>query len=315
MDVSIVIPVFNESENVEALFNALSAYLDKCNFSAECIFVDDGSSDDTYVKMQNHNNEKLKGKLIKLSKNYGSHAAIRAGIKNATGKYTMFFSADLQEPVELIGSLYNKISEGYDVVYVQKGQTDISKGEKIFSKIYAKSISKFAVPNFPLGGVNNMLFNEKIRNVVNEHIEPNSSIILQIINLGFNSCTVTCNYEKRNAGKSKWTLGKKIKLFIDSFVSFSYMPIRFVTGIGMLLAFAGIIWAICVLIIKIFNIYPLATGWATLIAILLIGFGITNISIGIIAEYVWRTMDLAKKQPVFIIDEIKELKHKESIVD
>ncbi|MEG0251948.1 MAG: glycosyltransferase family 2 protein [Christensenellaceae bacterium] len=305
-DISIITPVYNESENVNDLCATLDEYAKDKPYGMELIFVDDGSKDDTFKKIQQYSFQYASAKLISLSKNYGSHAAIRAGLSEATAKYSMLFSGDLQEPVELIDRLYHKIQEGYDTVYVQKKETQVSKKENFFSKMFAKLVRKYAVKDFPMGGVNNFMISEKVRKIINENVEANSSIFLQVMDLGFKNATVDCDYIERKQGKSKWTLSKKIKLFVDSFVSFSFAPIRAVTMIGCVLSFAGIIYAIYILIMKIFNFYTFAAGWPTLIAVILVGFGLTNISLGIVAEYLWRTLDAARKRPVFIIDEVIE---------
>jgi dolichol-phosphate mannosyltransferase len=151
------------------------------------------------------------------------------------------------------------------------------------------------------------MFNRKIIDYLNENIEVNSSVSLQIIDAGFDSAIVGMNYRMRAGGSSKWTLSKKIKLFIDSFVSFSYMPIRVVSIVGILFAAVGIIYGIYIIIARL--LYPeMQQGYATIIVLLLFGFGITNISLGVIAEYLWRTFDAARNRPVFIISEEIDIK-------
>jgi dolichol-phosphate mannosyltransferase len=143
-------------------------------------------------------------------------------------------------------------------------------------------------------------------NAINNNIEANSSIFLQILNLGYRQDHVEYQKVSRKAGKSKWTLGKKIKLLIDSFVAFSFFPIRLVSMVGIFFFILGLGWTIFIIARKIL-FDDLASGWPALISILMIGFGITNISLGIIAEYLWRTLDASRKRPVFIIDEINEI--------
>ncbi len=301
-DLTVITPFYNESENVDDLCNLLDEYAKDKAYKLELIFVSDGSTDDSAEKILGFNFKYTKAKLIILSRNYGSHAAIRAGLSKASSEITMFFSGDLQEPVELIDRGYNKILEGYDVVYVQKRKTKVSKNEDFFSKLFARLVRRYAIKNFPLGGVNNLIFNKKVRDVVNKHQELNSSIFLQIIDMGFKSAIIDCDYFERKKGKSKWTFGKRIKMFIDSFVSFSFAPIRAVSIMGLLLSFAGILYALYILIVKIFDLYPYSAGFPTIVAVILFGFGITNISLGIIAEYLWRTLDSARNRPGFIID-------------
>ena len=172
--------------------------------------------------------------------------------------------------------------------------------------MYASLMKKYAVSTFPRNGFDIVLFTKKVADYLNSNIEANSSIFLQILILGFKQISISYEKQVRKKGKSKWTLKKKVKLFIDSFVAFSYAPIRFVTLFGVLFFVIGFIWTIYIVLREII-IGDLNGGWPTLLSILLIGFGITNISLGIIAEYLWRTLDSTRKRPVFIIDKITEI--------
>ena len=124
--------------------------------------------------------------------------------------------------------------------------------------------------------------------------------------MGFKSKYADIEKVQRKIGKSKWSVSKKIKLLIDSFVAFSYAPIRFVSFVGILFFIIGVVWTIYIVSRKLlYN--DVASGWPALTSILLLGFGITNIGLGIIAEYLWRTLDASRNRPVFIIDEIIEV--------
>jgi dolichol-phosphate mannosyltransferase len=124
--------------------------------------------------------------------------------------------------------------------------------------------------------------------------------------MGFKQTSISYKKRERKTGVSKWTISKKIKLFIDSFVAFSYAPIRMVTIVGISMFIIGFLWTIYI-VVRTLLYHNLASGWPALVSILMIGFGITNISLGIIAEYLWRTLDASRKRPVFIIDKIIEL--------
>src|SRR6185503_16883248 len=152
----------------------------------------------------------------------------------------------------------------------------------------------------------------KVAAEVNKNVEANSSIFLQILGMGFRQTSITYKKRERKTGVSKWTLSKKIKLFIDSFVAFSYAPIRFVTIVGIIFFFVGVLWSAYIVFRKI-AFDDLKAGWPAMMSILMIGFGVTNISLGIIAEYLWRTLDASRKRQVFIIDDIKELNRTEDI--
>jgi glycosyltransferase involved in cell wall biosynthesis len=301
--ISVVIPFLNESANIVNLCSELNSFFSsQKDFAAEVIFVDDGSSDDSVdlLKMQNHNF--YEGKILKLSKNYGSHAALRAGTLNSTGDIITFIYADLQDPLELISNMYKMHKNGFDIVWATRDSSKNSFAEKVFSKMYASLMQRFAISSFPEGGFDVVMFNDKIKKELNDNIEANSSIFLQILSLGFKQTSISYSKRERKMGETKWTLSKKIKLFVDSFVAFSYAPIRLVTYTGLGFALIGFLWAAYILARAIF-IGDLTPGWPALVAILMIGFGITNISLGMIAEYLWRTLDAARERKVFIIDE------------
>ncbi|QHT68837.1 glycosyltransferase [Rhodocytophaga rosea] len=305
-EVSVIIPFLNESENIHFLTHALDSFFEKNNnLQPEVIFVDDGSEDNSVELLKKYTPQYFTSKIIKLSKNYGSHAALRAGILHAQGKYITFMYADLQDPLELVNQLHMLCKQGNEIVWAVRASTASNFFEKSFSQFYAFMMKKFAIRTFPEKGFDVVMFTGKVQKILNENIEANSSIFLQILTLGFRQSTITYHKQSRKAGKSKWTINKKIKIFIDSFVSFSFAPIRLVTLIGFAMFLLGLLWTLYIIGRKLlFN--DLEPGWPALVSILMIGFGITNISLGIIAEYLWRTLDASRKRPVFIVDEILE---------
>ena len=306
IDISLVIPFLNEEDNLGELVDQLNEYANVQPFSVEVVFVDDGSTDAS-VQVLRMAESKVPLRLVRLSKNYGSHAAIRAGVTKATGRYVMFFSADLQEPFSMIGEMYAKACEGYDVVMARRAEVRVSVSDKLFSKLYTLLVRKFAVENYPKGGANNFMFSFKVKDELCKNVEGNSSVHMQIIDMGFRCATIDVSLKERNRGKSKWTLSKKIKLFIDSFLAFSYAPIRTISIIGVLLLVIGTLYALFIFVTSITGVIWFNPGFPTIISVLLLGFGITNFSIGVVAEYLWRTLDAARGRPVFIIDEVEEL--------
>lgn len=307
MELSVIIPIFNEEEGISYLHEELSTFFEKADFkNVEVIFVNDGSSDRTFKKLCMLNPTSYNAKVISLSRNFGSHAALRAGIMQSKGEWVTFMYADLQDPLSLITTMYHNCMKGHEITWAHREASENSRIDRTFSRLYATLMKKFAVSNFPERGFDVVMFSRKIATEINRNVENNSSIFLQILTLGFFQSHVSYQKKKREIGKSKWTLSKKIKLLIDSFVAFSYMPIRLVSITGVTFFILGLIWAGYLIARKIlFN--DLESGWPALFSTLLLGFGITNISLGIIAEYLWRTLDASRKRPVFIIDKIIEL--------
>jgi len=306
--VSVVVPFLNEEENMDRFCEYIDEQAGKAEYDLEVIFVDDGSSDDSIVRIKSFEFKNCKTvKLIRLSKNFGSHAAIRAGISKATGDYCTYIEADLETPADILDVMYENICKGYDAVYIERTAVEKNIFSKMASGIFASLMRKHAVRNYRQGGINNIMMNRKIMDFLNSNIENNSSLQLQIIDAGFESIIVGMDYRSRKAGKTKWSFSKKTKLFIDSFVSFSYYPLRLVTGVGIIFALAGAVYGIYLIVIRLLY-QELQQGFATIMAIMLLGFGITNISLGIIAEYLWRTFDAAKGRPVFLISEETDIR-------
>ena len=310
MKISIIIPFLNEEDNIVSLVTTLSEYFEKEHrFDTEIIFVNDGSTDNSKKILIDQIHKNYTTKIISFSKNFGSHAALRAGILNASGDYITFMYADLQDPIQLISQLYDKIqSESKEIIWATRNTTNNGFFESSFSKMYSSLMKKYVATTYPDKGFDIVMFSKKVSTVINQNIEANSSIFLQILTLGFTQDFIFYEKQPREKGLSKWTLSKKIKLFIDSFIAFSYAPIRFVTIVGITLFILGIAFSLYLFIRKmLFN--DLVSGWTMLISIITIGFGITNISLGIIAEYLWRTFDASRKRPVFIIDDIIDVKN------
>lgn len=312
---SLIVPYLNESDGIEQFCIAIDSYAAELPFPIELVFVDDGSTDDTSSKIYDYNFIHIKSvKQIILSKNFGSHAAIRAGLFYTSYNICTWVGSDLQEPMEFIKLSHQKIMEGYDVVYLEKKSIKVTKINRGFSKIYSFLMRKYAVKNYSSGGISNIVFNKKIKQLLNENVESNSSIMLQIMDAGYKNTTISLDYKERFSGVSKWTLSKKVKLFIDSFVAFSFMPIRLVSLIGIFMFLLGFIIGIISVINKMLN-PAVPIGYSTLASIIAVGFGITNISLGIIAEYLWRAYDAARKRPVFIVSEVIDVLDRNSNIE
>lgn len=307
--ISVIIPFLNEEENIVSLTQTLNEFFGSTKkYNAEVVFVNDGSTDNSVSILKQNPQPNYTAKVISFSKNFGSHAALRAGISNCTGDYITFMYADMQDPVSLIDQMHEAftLNDKKEIVWATRKSTENGIFESAFSKLYSGLMRKYVSKEYPSKGFDIVMFTKKVAHLLNSNIENNSSIFLQILTLGFNQSFISYDKQPRKKGKSKWTLSKKIKLFIDSFVAFSYAPIRFVTAVGIFLFIIGVLFSVYLIVRKL--VYDdLESGWPMLISILMLGFGITNISLGIIAEYLWRTLDSSRKRPVFIIDEIIEL--------
>lgn len=307
-EISVIIPFLNEEENLPDLITALETFAPTMEVPIEVVFVDDGSTDGSVAVLRSMQFRHFTAQVVKLSRNFGSHAAVRAGFTAAQAPNCVWLGADLQEPLEIIRLGYEKIQAGFDLVCVQKNSVQVSASEETFSRMYSSLIRRYAIPGYPEKGVNTIFFNRKVKEQLIQNPEANSSVVLQCISLGFRQAVVNVDYAERKRGVSKWSFGKKLKLMIDSFVAFSYFPIRMVSVLGFLFALIGGLMALYVIVVKVSGIAEVTLGWTSLLSILMIGFGLTNISLGIIAEYLWRTLDASRRRPPFIVDFVEDLK-------
>ena len=306
--ISIIVPFLNEEMTLPAFCDTMKTYVKDLSFPVEFVFVNDGSTDNSLKILQEYPFDgRASVKVVNLSKNFGFHSAVRAGLMNAVYDICTWFSADLQEPLEIIQIAYDKIhNEHCEVVYFSKRTVGVSKLNRLCSKIYSHLMQKYAIKTYSSDGTATVAFGKKVKDFLNENIERNSEIVLQIMDMGFRYESVALDYHARTAGESKWSLSKKIKLFIDSFVAFSYMPIRLVSIVGILMLMIGFAAGAFTIVNKILNPSTPA-GYSTIVCVLVMGFGITNISLGIIAEYIWRTLDAVRNRPVFVVSEIYDI--------
>ncbi len=305
MKLSIIIPVYYNEDNLAPLYDDLkNVVLDKLDIDYEIIMVDDGSKDNSYAQILKLKQTDPKIVALKLSKNFGSHAAILAGLSVATGNCATMKAADLQEPSEIILEMLDKWMDGTKSVLAVRSDREESFFQKGFSNTYYNMMRKHALPDMPKGGFDCFLIDRDVINLLNSMQEKNTTLMGQIIWCGFKTDTVYYVRKKREIGKSRWTLSKKIKLFVDSILGFSYSPIRAIFTVGILYFIMAVIYSAYIVFYKISKGFPVE-GFATTTIIMLFSFGIIMLSIGILGEYLWRSFDASRNRPVYIIDDKK----------
>ena len=242
---SIVIPVYYNAENLPPLYQDIKEkILDKVDFDVEIVMVDDGSGDDSYRVMLRLAMQDERIRLFKLSRNFGSDAAVLCGLVNSTGDCAVVKAADLQEPTEKLLEMYEKWQEGCNVVLAVREGREESKAQEFFADLYYGMTRKFALPNMPRKGFDVFLVDRRVINVLGGMAEPNSALDGQLLWAGFRTGTVSYIRRERKIGKSRWTLKKKIRLVADTLFSFSTVPITCVTGLGFVSVVISILWAL-----------------------------------------------------------------------
>jgi polyisoprenyl-phosphate glycosyltransferase len=308
MKLSIVIPVYYNEENLPYTISRLLALRDKISCELELVFVDDGSKDrslEILLKYQQmHPNNIL---VVKLTRNFGSFAAIQAGFMKTTGDCVGVISADLQDPPELLIEMVKNWQKGNKAVFAVRIERDDPKLSKLFTSIYYSIFRRFAIPGYPKGGFDFLLVDRQIINHINSIYEKNTNIMTLVYWLGYSYVTIPYKRKKREKGNSKWTISKRIKLALDSFVGFSYFPIRLLSALGLIFAFSAFIYGGMVFYNWWAGKIPVE-GWTTLMVILTFTAGIQMVMLGLLGEYLWRTLDQTRKRPIYVIDSTFDLR-------
>lgn len=303
MKISIVVPVYFNEENLQPLYNDIckKLFIEE-SYEWEVILVDDGSQDNSYEIMMNLHLKDPRIKPIKLSRNFGSHAAILCGLSKATGECAIVKAADLQEPTEMILEMLEEWKKGNNVVLAVRADRQESKSQTLFANMYYSMIRKTSFPEMPKGGFDVYLLDKKVINVLMQLDEKNSALTGQILWSGFKTSKIFYTRLEREIGKSRWTLKKKIKLVSDTLFSFSTLPITLVSLIGTFSCAGAMIWSILVFIFKLMGLIEVS-GWTTLFMFNLFSFGVIMLTLGILGGYLWRTFDAARNRPPYIIEE------------
>ena len=306
---SIVVPVYYNSDTLELLYEDMKEKILGKIGDYEIVFVDDGSGDNSWEVMNSLRERDDNIKCVKLSRNFGEHAALLAGLSECTGDCAVTKQADLQEDSTLILDMYDSWKRGNKVVLAIRKERKENKVKVFFANMYYSIIRKMVNKNMPAGGCDCYLVDRKVIEVLERLDEKNSSLTLQVMWVGFKTDMIYFVRQDREVGKSRWTMSKKIKLVIDSVLSFSYAPLRIMMGVGVLFDIGALALFISVLVEK-FTIGTPVQGWTSIMCVLLFGLGVIMLMLGVIGEYVWRALDASRNRPPFIVDEIKDSESK-----
>jgi dolichol-phosphate mannosyltransferase len=302
--VSVVVPVYYNAESLASLterLTSVAAAASKNDF--EFLFVDDGSGDASFDVLQHLVEEDARVRIIKLSRNFGTNAAILAGLTYASGDCVAVISADLQDPPELIAVMLQKWINGAKVVLAARQGREDPLSSRLFANLYYWLFRRLALKDMPRQGFDFFLIDRQVVDLLVHFHERNAYLMGLVLWTGFDREVIHYRRRKREKGKSRWTLAKKFKYFIDGFVSFSYFPIRLASFLGVALAFVGFIYALVVLLLKFLQDIPVQ-GWTSLMVVLLIVSGVQLILLGIFGEYLWRNFEETRRRPPFIVDQV-----------
>lgn len=300
---SIVVPVFNEEDNLEYLYKRLTKIMESVVTEYEIIFVDDNSKDKSLEILESLNQKDSRVKIIKFSRNFGHQAAITAGLDYAQGDGVIMMDADLQDPPEVIPLLIRKHEEGYDIVYTER---EVRKGETIFKRwtasLFYRIMKCLTDIEIPLDSGDFRLISKRVLNSLKGMHEKNRFLRGLISWVGYKQIGIKYQRDARYAGKTKFTFKKMLEFAIDAVSSFSHIPLRIATLSGFVVSFISCFLLLWVVFTYIKYAGGPVPGWASLMVCVLFIGGVQLIAIGIIGEYLGRIYDEVKNRPMYILD-------------
>ncbi len=300
MELSVVVPLYNEANNIGALYNRIKSTLISLNLNHEIIFINDGSTDQTLPLVIGLSTTDSIVKYIDFSRNFGHQNAISAGIQWASGKKIVIMDGDGQDPPEFIPALYQKSQEGFEVVYAKRKKR---QGEgwlkKITAKVFYRILARITNIEIPVDTGDFRIIDHKIQKILAQMPEQQKYIRGQIAWIGFNQTFLEYDREERMSGSTKFTYRKMIRFALDGISAFSTWPLKVATISGFIVSFIAFLLIIYSLYQKFFG-YTIV-GWTSMqISILFLG-GIQLLGIGILGEYLARVSENVKNRPHYII--------------
>ncbi len=307
--ITIIIPAYNEEKSLPFMFKRLANLVaNNRDYSFEFLFVNDGSRDQTLSILQKASSTDPQISYLNFSRNFGKEIAVAAGLDHASGDAVVIMDADGQEPPELIPEMIKWWEKGYDDVYARRNHRAEGFVKKFFSKLYYRTLQKMTRVEIQLDTGDFRLFSRRCVEALKQIREASRQNKALFSWVGYKKKEITFDQEERSAGQTKWKYGilspgnSLVNLAIDGFTSFTTIPLRFVTLLGLIISGAASIYIVIILIQAALGL-PRTGGFNTLIIIVLFLGGVQLISLGIIGEYIGRIFIETKNRPLYLIEE------------
>lgn len=301
--VSLVIPAWNEEEALPITIDRIRRVVDadaRLSGRTEIVVVDDGSSDETAAAARKALDGYLPGVVIELATNVGSHAAIRCGLGHASGEVVVIIAGDGQDPPENIPGMLDAVENGAEVVWGQRSsRSGDPKARRALAGAFYRIYRIATGMEYPPSGLDFVVISRVVVDALQRYPERNLPLFLLIYNLGYRQTVVPYERGPRSHGESGWSLRKRVTVAVDMLTAFSAAPLRLVSAFGIAFGLVGVAFGTFTLIRAIFSDVPVP-GWASLMVTTSLLGGMILVSISVLGEYVWRTLDEARARPVYL---------------
>ncbi len=299
--ISVVVPVYNEEENLETLYQRLCLAIETSGESFECIFVNDGSSDRSQSILQELAARDSRVSVLELARNFGHQTALSAGLDFARGEGIVLIDADLQDTPESIPMFIQRWREGYEVVYAIRTERKENWIKRSGYRCFYRLLQQVAKVDIPLDAGDFCIMDRKVVDILNAMPERNRFIRGIRSWVGFKQLGVPVERHARNAGCAKYSYSDLVFLALDGLVSFSFVPLRIISMVGISVSLFSVFIAMFYAVKKIFyGLYP--PGFATLVVLISFFAGTQLVTIGVIGEYIGRIFDEVKRRPLYIVE-------------
>lgn len=304
IDISIIVPLYNEEAVFEQLIQRLINVLDTTNFSCEVILINDGSTDATDQLIEQICKKDNRFSGILLSRNHGHQLAVSAGLANVRGKKgAMIIDGDLQDPPELVNEFYEYLTNGYDVIYAIRKNRKESFLKKLAYKLYYRLQKKISSFNIPIDSGDFSMLSRRVVDIINDMPEQSRYLRGMRAWSGFKQIGYEYNRDERQAGETKYSWSKLFELAFNGIFNFSDFPVKIITRLGFITVLFSLIYFLYNVYRKfVYNDVPQGFT-ATILAIILFS-GVQLISLGLIGEYVLRIYNQVRNRPLFVVDKI-----------
>lgn len=266
----------------------------------ELIMINDDSPDNSWQIMKALQVNDNHIRLVRLSRNFGAIAATFTGLQYAAGDCITVKACDLQEPASLTVDMYHEWKKGEKVLFAVRTARNDSVIGDMMSSLYYFIMRKMVDKAMPKGGFDIYMIDKDVKDQIVAMNDKNSNIALQLMWLGFHPKKLYYTRLERKIGKSSWSFSKKVKLFVDSLIAFSYIPVRMMSMLGLLFVLFALVFGIKVIIARINGLIPVQ-GYTTLLIIILFSAGLIMFTLGILGEYIWRTLEASRNRPISVV--------------
>jgi glycosyltransferase involved in cell wall biosynthesis len=299
---SLVIPVYNNEESLPRLFTELEAIAGRLGDELEIVFVVDGAPDRSLDVLRERLPQwHLRTQLVELSRNFGSFAAIAAGLQRGTGDWLAVLAADLQEPPDLILEFHRRLKAGEaDVVFGYRTRRADPLVSRLLSQAFWSVYRRLVVKDMPAGGVDVFACTRQVRDRLVELRESNTNLVALLLWLGFRRTFVPYERRARQEGRTGWTVGRKLRYALDSVFSFTDLPIRILLSLGAVGTLAAATASVVVLVAWALGRVPVL-GYTPLMLVITFFGGLTALGLGMIGQYLWLALQNSRGRPNFVV--------------